>query len=159
MLVTGCAHCAFIIQNKWREIAGKLPFNIRHIAELIADTGPIKVATPKTKKRIGYQPACLLHRGLGVSANIPSWFGNPLPYFAETNNTVTCCGQAGITGFLYPKLANAVASRQIKSYRNVGINLLFTNCPWCNLIFDRQKPRKPKTTSLTEFIVSANIYT
>jgi glycolate oxidase iron-sulfur subunit len=151
-IITGCAHCAFMVRNKWGILSDSVPFKIEHIAEIMGKIGVNQIPIRKSKNWVGYQPACLLHRGLGVSPNINKLFTKPLNNYVEVKNAVTCCGQAGISGFLFPAVAKEIASRQMKKYAQVKIDYLLTNCPWCNLIYEQQKAMQYKTVSLSEFI-------
>jgi glycolate oxidase iron-sulfur subunit len=151
-VVTGCAHCAFMIRNRWKMIADKEPFAIFHIAEIIAKFKKTNYPQKNSRNRVGYQPACLLHRGLGVTANINQLFAKSISNYVELKHAVTCCGQAGISGFLYPEITKLITARQIDKYTQAKIDCLLTNCPLCNLSYDKQKKGNIKTISLTEYI-------
>ncbi|MDI6783098.1 MAG: (Fe-S)-binding protein [bacterium] len=156
-IVTGCAHCAYMIKNKWEAIIEKFPFKILHIAEVISEFHPPQMHKMNRQKRIGYQPACFLHRGLSVSTNLEQLLGKPIPNYVEVKNAVTCCGQAGINGFLFPKISTEIVSRQMDRYTKLGLDILLTNCPWCNLIYDKQKLTQFKSVSLCEYIPGEKI--
>ncbi|MFB3896935.1 MAG: (Fe-S)-binding protein [bacterium] len=150
-IVTGCPHCAVMIRDKWSSIAGNLPFQVIHIAELVAKSGINPDAGKHKGERVGYQPACHLHRALGLPSNLNTIFKKPIPNYIETKNSISCCGQAGINGFLYPEIATQIASRQVNRLNRAKLDCLLTNCPWCNLIFDKQKDKQFILRSLIEY--------
>ena len=76
-----------------------------------------------------------------------------LPNNIVLSGAIDCCGQAGISGFLFPHLTKSITAQQVKNYAHTDIGLLLTNCPWCTLSFDKQKTRQFETMSVAEYMI------
>ncbi|MCX7919727.1 MAG: (Fe-S)-binding protein [bacterium] len=151
-IITGCPHCVVMIRNQWSRIARRIPFNICHIAEVVAISGGNLNSNITKKNRVGYQPACYLHRGVAFVPNINTLFTESVKNYVELNHAITCCGQAGINGFLFPAVAKEIASRQIERYVCANVDCIITVCPWCHLMYDKIKRKNVDIHSLGDIL-------
>jgi Fe-S oxidoreductase len=146
-VITSCAHCYKTLKVDYPLIAGELPFEVVHVAELFAqllDEGTIAFAPQPaggTAEKITYQDPCFLGRYCHeldeprrVLSRMP---GVDLVEMEPNGRWSQCCGSGTkITARCYPELASAVAQKRL-GQATAAAPTLVTACTTCSEHLDR----------------------
>ena len=134
-----CAGCFRAASIDWPRALGmkKLPFEVIHISEFLADMikqGKIKWVKP-INKTVTYHDPCHLGRHVGVF-DAPRYVLTHIPgiKFVEMDRIKDfqrCCGAGGGVKAGIPDLAVAVAESRVKDALGTDAEILSSACPFC----------------------------
>lgn len=134
-----CAGCFRAASIDWPRALGlkKLPFEVVHITEFLADLikqGKIKWVKP-INKTITYHDPCHLGRHVGVF-DAPRYVLTHIPgvKFVEMDRIKEfqrCCGAGGGVKAGIPDLALGVAESRVKDALETDADILSSACPFC----------------------------
>ncbi|MFX1379108.1 MAG: (Fe-S)-binding protein [Promethearchaeota archaeon] len=140
ILFTACAGCYRTWKRDYPEILGeKLPFEIKHITELLIDflnnnQIPFKVQEGE-KLKVTYHDPCHLGRHMNfyeipreVISKVP---GIELVEMKRNRKNAWCCGAGGGVKSQFPDLAKEISKERIKEAVDCGADTLITSCPFC----------------------------
>ncbi len=132
-----CPECAYTLRVTYRQLFGKLPFDVMHITEYIArhiDT----LAFEKSEGRIAFHDPCYLARYLGCTeaprAILSAVAGGNLVEMERHGLHAPCCG-AGSWVNHGPHTRSAVNERIVEA-RRCGAEAIVTACPKCMIVFN-----------------------
>jgi heterodisulfide reductase subunit D len=136
-IILSCAHCYQAWKNDYPMVFGSLPFEVVHIAEVLAqlmDQGKLKVSK-KMNKKVTYHDPCFLGRHnkvydapREVLRNIP---GIELIEMERYGNWSCCCGSgAKVSSGCYPDFGAAVAKERLLEGK-AAADTIVTACTTC----------------------------
>lgn len=137
-LITSCAHCYRTWKVDYPNVAGKLPFEVVHLSQLLPELleeGRIKFRS-EVKRDITYHDPCFLGRLGGQVYDAPRKVltcvpGVELKEMERYARWAYCCGGGGkITLNCYPEFAYAVGRDRVIEAKGTA-NTLVTACPVC----------------------------
>jgi len=136
-VVTTCPGCYRVWSSIYPKIYGKLPFNIFHSTQFLADLvtrRQLKITTPLRKTAV-FQDPCELGRHCGVY-DPPREVLRAIPALnlislSESRENTECCGGGGLVKALHPKLARTQGQNKIEQYQSQKVELIVTACPSC----------------------------
>ncbi|MFC2024779.1 (Fe-S)-binding protein, partial [Chloroflexota bacterium] len=135
-VVISCAECYRMLRTNYPEVVGKLPFEVLHVSEFLAqlvDKGKLKFN--KLEGKITYHDPCFLGRHSGVYdaprevlRSIP---GIDLVEMDRHRQWASCCGSgAGVVATAYPELTKHCSAKRILEAKQVA-DTVVTACPRC----------------------------
>lgn len=144
-VVTACAECYKSLKHDYADIMGRLPFEVRHISELLAeliDGGRISFKAKLPESRLTFHDPCRLGRYCGiyeppreVLRKIP---GVVLVEMKRHKENAWCCGGgADLVQHLNPDLASAIAMDRLEEAGRTHAEAIVTACPRCIAGFRR----------------------
>ena len=142
-VIVSCAHCYKTLRIDYRLVAGDLPFEVVHVAELLAqliDEKKIQL-TEGIEKRVTYHDPCFLGRYCHildeprrVLRSIP---GLELVEMERYGKWSYCCGSGTkITSACYPEFTAAVTKERLEEGRQ-ATDTIVTACTTCYNHMDR----------------------
>jgi heterodisulfide reductase subunit D len=142
-VIVSCAHCYKAIKIDYPLIFGELPFEVVHIAELLArliDEKKIKF-TSEIKKNITYHDPCFLGRHGNVYDEprkvLESIPGIKLTEMERSGKWSYCCGSgAKITSSCYPEFTAAITKERLLEGKRAA-DTIVTACTSCFSHMDR----------------------
>ena len=142
-VIFSCAGCYDTFKNDYPEVVGKLPFDILHTSQWLAnliDAGKIKFKK-EINMKVTYHDPCHLGRFSGVYEeprkvieSIPGIKLVEMMYdsIPRNRNKSWCCGGGGgCTITAYPDLTAKVAATRIEDVMRTNAEALITTCPMC----------------------------
>jgi len=135
-VVTACAECYRTLKINYPEAAGKLPFEVMHISEYLAqlvDKGKLKFN--KLEEKITYHDPCFLGRHSKVY-DAPRKVLNSIPgvelvEMERHGKWASCCGSgAGVVATAYPEFTKHHSAKRIAEAKQAA-NTVVTACPRC----------------------------
>lgn len=138
-VITACAECYKSFKSDYPAILGKLPFEVMHSSELIAELlkeGRIRPAHALEVRRVTYHDPCRLGRYGGiydaprkVLESIPDL--EPVEMRRHRGNA-WCCGHgADLVKAMDAEMAAAIAADRMAEARSTGAEAVITACPRC----------------------------
>lgn len=142
-VIVSCAHCYKTLKVDYQLIAGELPFEVVHVAELFSkliDEKRIHLTEP-VKRKITYHDPCFLGRYCyvleeprNVLKSIP---GVELIETEPSGKWSHCCGSGmKITSACYPEFTAAVTKKRLEQCKQAA-NTVVTACTTCYQHMDR----------------------
>jgi Fe-S oxidoreductase len=163
-LVTTCSGCYVTISRDHSQILGGLPFKVYHLSqyvERLLKKGKIQLTKP-VKKKVTYHDPCHLGRHgkvfdppRKVLGSIPDLKLVEMPRNRENSR---CCGAGGGMKAAFKDIAESIASGRVKEAKEVGAELIVTNCPFCvyNLNDGAKRINEPiPTVDMVELVLEA----
>jgi heterodisulfide reductase subunit D len=140
-VLTLCPECAYTLRVTYRQLVGKMPFDVMHITEYIA--GHVdQLDFEKSEKRIAFHDPCYLARYLGCTeaprAILSAVAGGNLVEMERHGLQAPCCG-AGSWVNHGPHTRFAVNERIVEARRS-GAEAIVTACPKCMIVFNEVDP-------------------
>jgi heterodisulfide reductase subunit D len=142
-IITSCAHCYKTLKVDYEMVAGELPFEVVHVAELFSrliDEGRINFERP-IDKRITYHDPCFLGRYCyvldeprKVLRSIP---GIELVEMEPNGKWSHCCGSGTkISAACYPEFSKAVTEKRLAQGKEAA-DTIVTACTTCYQHMDK----------------------
>jgi heterodisulfide reductase subunit D len=136
-VIVSCAHCYKTLKVDYRLVAGELPFEVVHVAELFSkliDEKSITFTRPVTGK-ITYHDPCFLGRYCYVLEEprkvLRSIPGVELAEMEPHGKWSHCCGSGmKITSACYPDFSAAMTRKRLEQGRQAATNIV-TACTTC----------------------------
>jgi len=136
-VVVSCAHCYKALKVDYPLVVGTLPFEVVHIAELMAeyiDNDKLKF-TKESNRKITYHDPCFLGRHSKVYNEprrvLESIPGIELVEMERNRQWSYCCGSgAKITSSCYPEFTTATTSERLLEGKNAA-DIIVTSCTTC----------------------------
>ena len=136
-IIVSCAHCYRALKHDYPLIAGNLPFEVVHVAELLADlleSGSLHFGR-RIDQRVTYHDPCFLGRHSGVyeapRAVIEAVPGVELVEMERSRRWSYCCGSgAKISSACHPEFGAAVTGERLKEAKRAA-NTIVTACTTC----------------------------
>jgi Fe-S oxidoreductase len=142
-VIVSCAHCYKTLKVDYRLIAGDLPFEVVHVAELFSELIEEKKVTfiEPVDQTVTYHDPCFLGRYCyvldeprNVLKNIP---GVELVEMEPNGKWSHCCGSGmKITSACYPEFTAAVTSKRLEQSKQAA-DTVVTACTTCYQHMDR----------------------
>ncbi len=138
MVIASCAGCYHALKSEYSKVVGKLPFNVVHVSEVIANLlkeGKIKFDN-EISKTIAYHDPCHLGRYEGIY-DPPRYTLKSVPklklveMLRNRENAWCCGGGGGATRVAYPRLTAEIADTRITEAQDVKADAIVTSCPLC----------------------------
>jgi heterodisulfide reductase subunit D len=163
-IVTSCAGCYRTLKIDYPEFVGKLPVEIVHTSELLANL--IKDGRLKLKgvisETVTYHDPCHLGRHCGVYEPprdvLKSIQGITYVELPRNRQSAWCCGAGGGVKSGYPDFALWTAKDRLKEVEVAGAKALVSTCPFCATNFKdtiKDTTSKLKFYDLTELVLKA----
>jgi heterodisulfide reductase subunit D len=142
-VIVSCAHCYKTLKVDYKLIAGDLPFEVVHVAELFSeliDEGRIALTQPMAKK-ITYHDPCFLGRYCHVLEEprkvLRSIPGLELIEMEPSGKWSHCCGSGmKITSACYPEFTSAVTKKRLEQGKRAA-DTIVTACTTCYQHMDK----------------------
>ncbi len=140
-VISICSDGCKSMQNDWPDIAGKLPFEVVHITELLCRLISEEKITFKNQinKRVTYHDPCHLGRGMKIyrepRAILNAIPGLDLVEMYPNKHGSWCCGAGGEVKLTNPDLALDIGTKKISLVKEIGASVLATSCPQCKTNF------------------------
>jgi heterodisulfide reductase subunit D len=142
-VIVSCAHCYKTLKVDYKLIAGELPFEVVHVAELFSkliDEKKMNFAQPINKK-ITYHDPCFLGRYCYVLDEprkvLKSIPGLELVEMEPNGKWSHCCGSGTkITSACYPEFTAAVTKKRLEQGK-AAADTIVTACSTCYQHMDR----------------------
>jgi heterodisulfide reductase subunit D len=158
-VIVSCAHCYKALKIDYPSIVGSIPFEVVHIAELLAkriDEKEIKFKS-EIRKKITYHDPCFLGRHSKiydeprkVLKNIP---GIELVEMERNGRWSYCCGSgAKITSICYPEFAAAIANERLKEGKQAA-DTIVTACTSCFSHMKKEARKEKMELEIYDFSV------
>lgn len=136
-VIVSCAHCYKALKIDYPLIVGELPFEVVHVAELLAkliDEKKIKF-TAEIKRKITYHDPCFLGRHCKVYDEprkvLESIPGIKLNEMERNRKWSYCCGSgAKITSSCYPEFTAAITKDRLAEGKKAA-DIIVTACTSC----------------------------
>lgn len=136
-VITSCAHCYKTLKVDYRLIAGELPFEVVHVAELFSqliDEKKIAFTRPLDEK-VTYHDPCFLGRYCHVLEEprkvLKSIPGVELVEMEPSGKWSHCCGSGmKITSACYPEFTEAVTKKRLEQGKQAA-DTVVTACTTC----------------------------
>jgi Fe-S oxidoreductase len=150
-VITLCPHCllAFCEGKEYAET-----FEPISIAELLPQLHPASAG----KGIVTYHDPCMLGRVCGIydePRNALKQVGARIVEMNPTGEMAFCCGNWGGLAESDRSVSEAIAAKRLEDARNVGAEVLLTECPWCLEIFKSTSlpdGNKPRIRSVIEYL-------
>jgi heterodisulfide reductase subunit D len=151
-VIVTCAHCYKALKTDFPLITGKLPFQVMHITELMAElieAGKIQFIK-SIDENVTYQDPCFLGRHSRVfeepRAVLRSIPGITLKEMERSGKWAYCCGSgAQITAACYPEFSTAVSLERLSEAKKAAETVV-TACNSC--FYQMQRSAKQKNMEL-----------
>jgi heterodisulfide reductase subunit D len=142
-VIVSCAHCYKTLKVDYKLIAGELPFEVVHVAELFSkliDEKKIDFVKPINKK-ITYHDPCFLGRYCYVLDEprkvLKSIPGIELVEMEPNGKWAHCCGSGTkITSACYPEFTATVTKKRLEQGKEAA-DTIITACSTCYAHMDR----------------------
>jgi heterodisulfide reductase subunit D len=151
-LAVSCPCCLQQIREVWRGYAGKLPFEVLHITQIIAEAvedGRLKF-TKERKEKVTYHDPCQLTRGFRgpriyeeprtVIQHLP---GVELVELERHGRLTKCCGAGGGIRGARPEVALEIGKLFLRDAERTGAETLLMNCPACYAMYVARRLPEP----------------
>lgn len=136
-VVTSCAGCYHALKSDYPEIIGKLPFEVVHSSEIIADLlekGRIKLDS-EVAKTFTYHDPCHLGRHENVYDQprniLKAIKGASLIEMPRNRENSWCCGGGSVVAVAFPELAKDIAEDRVEEALSTEADTLVSTCPLC----------------------------
>ena len=140
-VLTVCPECAYTLKETYAAEFGAQPFEVRHITEFVASSGP-SLRFDEGEERFAFHDPCYLCRSLGVSDAprqlLAALSSEKLVELERRGAGAPCCG-AGSWVNHGPHTRTAVQERLREAHR-CGAEVLVTACPKCTLLHAEVSP-------------------
>ncbi len=160
-VVTSCAGCFHALKSDYPEIIGKLPFEVVHSSEVIADliaSGKITLDT-EVATTFTYHDPCHLGRYEKVyeppRAILKSIKGAKFVEMPRNKNNAWCCGGGSVVAVAFPDLARDIADDRVQEAKGTEAEAIVSACPLCENGLT-QSARKAKMEVYDLSVVVAN---
>ncbi len=138
-VVTACAECLKSLKIEYPALVGKLPFDVVHVSEVLAELvagGKIVPQRAPGERKITYHDPCQLGRYCNIYdpprkllTGIP---GVELVEMRRHRGNAWCCGHgADMVKSMDPGMAAAIAADRMSEARETGAEAIVTACPRC----------------------------
>ena len=136
-VVTSCAGCYHALKSDYPEIIGKLPFEVVHSSEIIADLlekGQIKLDA-EVAKTFTYHDPCHLGRHEHVYDQprniLKAIKGASLIEMPRNRENSWCCGGGSVVAVAFPELAKDIAEDRVEEALSTKADTIVSTCPLC----------------------------
>lgn len=136
-VVTSCPGCYTALKSEYPKIIGKIPFEVIHISELIAelmDAGKITL-NEAVNEKVTYHDPCHLGRYEGVYEEprkvIQAIPGVELVEMQRNRENAWCCGASTEVYVMDPDLAASIAKTRVEEAEKTGAEAIVTACTMC----------------------------
>ncbi len=163
-VITSCPECYRTLKTDYPRFFGKLPFEVKHISEFLAEQLQQKKHRLKGDGlRVTFQDPCRLGRHLGVYEPprqvLRHLSGLEFNEMAHHHKRAICCG---VTGWMNcSQISKQIQAQRLREARATGADTLITACPKCQIHFqcallDKQLKEEVNLTvqDLTEVVVT-----
>ncbi len=135
-LVTSCPCCLSMLRNHWERLYGdKLPFEILHTTEIIAENIDKLEFKERFDTSITFHDPCYLSRTFGIIeeprriiSRMPVIRYIELPRYGRLSK---CCGAGGGIRRAFPDVTFDMALSLVKDAEKIGAEVLLLDCPAC----------------------------
>ena len=161
-VVTACPECAYTLRRLYSERLGKVEFEVKHIAELVAENiGKFKFSALDSE--VTFQDPCRLGRYMRVYEQprqiIKAIPGVRFDEMAHNRMGAVCCGTANWMNC--DATSKQIQRSRLEEAKSSGAKTLITACPKCQIHFrcagcgEETERVDIEITDLTNFIASA----
>ena len=161
-VVTACPECAYTLRRLYSERLGKVEFEVKHIAELVAENiGKFKFSALDSE--VTFQDPCRLGRYMKVYEQprqiIKAIPGVRFDEMAHNRMGAVCCGTANWMNC--DATSKQIQRSRLEEAKSSGAKTLITACPKCQIHFrcagcgEETERVDIEITDLTNFIASA----
>jgi heterodisulfide reductase subunit D len=135
-VVTACPECALTLKKLYPERSGGVPFEVKHISEVVADNID-RFQFDRVEMELTFQDPCRLGRYMGVY-NQPRETISAIPgiQFREmphNKNNAICCGTTNWMNC--DATSKQIQHRRLSEAKSTGAGTLVTACPKCQIHF------------------------
>lgn len=140
-VLTVCPECAYTLGGSYEEEFGKLPFEVRHITEYLAENlHGLDLA--EGDEKLALHESCYLARYLGVieaPRRIAAALSSERPVEMDGHGRETpCCGAGSWVN--HGEHTRALVNERIREAGAKGAKALLTVCPKCMMLFQEVNP-------------------
>ncbi|MBC3803382.1 hypothetical protein GH808_02880 [Acetobacterium fimetarium] len=136
-VITSCAGCFHALKTEYPEIIGKLPFEIVHSSEVIAeliDNGKISLDT-EIEKTFTYHDPCHLGRHENVYEQprkvLNAVKGATFVEMPRNKANAWCCGGGSVVSTAFPEISNEIAAGRVAEAKGTSAETIVSTCPSC----------------------------
>lgn len=149
-VITSCSGCFATLKKNYEGI------DVMHTSDFIKDKiGKLKMKGVKAK--VSFHDPCHIGRKFGfyeppreVIKLIPQ---TELIEFKENRENAQCCGAGGGIKSAKPDLANKLAKKRMQDAKELGVDLVLSICPFCELNLGQNSDMK--VIDLVDYLVMA----
>jgi heterodisulfide reductase subunit D len=161
-VVTSCSGCYHTLKSEYPEIIGKLPFEVVHSSQVIAElieTGKINLGT-EIAKTITYHDPCHLGRHENVYEQprkaLNAIKGAKFVEMPRNKANAWCCGGGSVVSTAFPDLAKDIAEDRIQEAKGTASEAIVTACPSCiNMLTPAARKAKMEVYDLSVIVAKA----
>jgi len=161
-VVTSCAGCFHSLKTDYPEIIGKLPFEVVHSSEVIADLiekDKISLDT-EIAKTLTYHDPCHLGRHENVYESprnvLKAIKGAEFVEMPRNKGNAWCCGGGSVVAVAFPDLAKDIADDRVQEAKGTQAEAIVSACPLCeNGLTPAARKAKMEVHDLSEIVAKA----
>jgi len=161
-VITACAGCFHAIKSEYPEHYGKLPFEVVHSSEVIAELvtdGKIKLEK-ELSKTLTYHDPCHLGRHEGVYEEprnvLKAIPGVNLVEMERTKANAWCCGNGSVVATAFPDLSKSISDDRAAEAKATDAQIIVSACPSCeNSLASSSRKLKMKVFDLSELVADS----
>ncbi|WP_456474942.1 (Fe-S)-binding protein [Candidatus Pyrohabitans sp.] len=159
-LAVSCPCCLQQIREVWQSYAGKLPFEVLHVTQIIAsavEEGRLRFTRAREEK-VTYHDPCQLTRGFRgprvyeeprtILQHLP---GVELVELERHGRLTKCCGAGGGIRGAMPEVALEIGKLFLRDASRTGAETLLMNCPACYAMYVARRLPEPYGTEWRAF--------
>jgi heterodisulfide reductase subunit D len=139
-VITSCAGCFHALKSEYPEVYGKLPFEVVHSGEVIAElvkAGKVKL-DKEIAKTVTYHDPCHLGRHEEVYEAprdaVRAVKGLTLVEMPRNRGNAWCCGGGSVVSTAFPGLTGDIAADRVAEARGTSAHIIVSTCPSCENI-------------------------
>ncbi|TZE82521.1 (Fe-S)-binding protein [Calorimonas adulescens] len=161
-VITSCAGCFHSLKTDYPEIIGKLPFEVVHSSEVIADlieNGKINLDT-EIVKTLTYHDPCHLGRHENIYEPprnaLKAIKGAKFVEMPRNRGNAWCCGGGAVVAVAFPDLSKDIAYDRIQEAKGTAAEALVSACPLCeNSLTQAARKDKMEVYDLSVIVAEA----
>lgn len=140
-IVTSCSGCCLTLRNDYpklsKDIDTSFKSNVFDLTEYLTNKIKLKEFTQKIDTKVMYHYPCHT-RKIGLNENLYLELLQKIPgvEVSKVSSNGLCCGGGGGVRTGYPDLNNTLSRRRLQAAKEIEVDELVTNCPYCYMSFD-----------------------
>ena len=140
-VITICPKCAYTLDRTYRDEFGALPFEVRHITEVLAEHLD-DIQFREEAGKLTFHDPCYLSRYRAVveppRAIVKRLSSDGMIEMERHGRSAPCCGAGSWTG--HGPHTRALVNERLVEAREAGADTIVTACPKCLLLFNEVVP-------------------
>jgi heterodisulfide reductase subunit D len=137
LVITSCPGCYSTLKSEYPQIVEDIPFEVKHISEIIAELIDENKISFKLKinEKVTYHDPCHLGRYEGVYEEprkiLYAIKGIEFVEMLRNKQNAFCCGGGTDLPLINPKLSLSIAKLRVNEAREAWAEAIVTSCPQC----------------------------